>query len=345
MEIVRLGIVGLGRLGREHAANINYNITNAELAAICSAFPKEVESVMKEMNPGYGTTDYMELFNDRNLDGIVIVSNPAHHCQMICDAANAGVKNIFCEEPLGMTLEEIDLVMETCEKNNVLIFQIGYIGRFDRSLMTMKQEIDKGIIGKPILIKLVNRDPEWDKGFLLGYSPASGGLVFDMLTHDYDTARFLIESDAETIYGMGGVFGYEGLLEINDIDNCIVTVGFKNGVMGHFESSRNSTYGYHIEVEVFGTKGCLRMSTVHSNDKIITMSVNGVTTDCGKLPFEFWEPALKAELQDFVDCIQNGSQPRVGLIDGYKATKWAFAAKEAVDKQMIVEVGLEAITE
>ena len=159
---------------------------------------------MKEMNPGYGTTDYMELFNDRNLDGIVIASNSAYHCQMICDAANAGVKNIYCEKPLGMTLEEIDLIKETCEKNHVKIVQLGYNRRFDSSLMTMKKKIEEGFIGKPILVKLSNRDPEWDREALLKFSPTSGGLVFDMLTHDYDVARWLIESDAETVYGMGG---------------------------------------------------------------------------------------------------------------------------------------------
>jgi len=338
MGKVKLGIVGLGRLGREHAANINYNIINAELAAVCSAIPEEVESVIKEMNPGYGTTDYMELFNDRNLDGVVIASNSAYHCKMICDAANAGVKNIYCEKPLGMTLEEIDLIKETVEKNNVQIFQIGYNRRFDRSLMTMKQKIDEGFIGKPILIKLANRDPEWDRDFLLKFSPTSGGLVFDMLTHDYDTARYLIESDAETVYGMGGAFGYEGLAEINDIDNCIISVGFENGVMGYLETSRNSTYGYHVEVEVFGTKGSLRMGTTPNRDRVVSMNCNGVTTECVKWFFEFWEPTFKAELQDFADCIQSGRQPKAGLIDGYKAVKWAFAAKEAVDKRTIVNM-------
>ena len=338
MEKVKLGIVGLGRLGHEHAANINYNIINAELAAVCSAIPEEVDSIMKEMNPGYGTTDYMKLFNDRNLDGIVIATNSAFHCKMICDAANAGVKNIYCEKPLGMTLEEIDLIKDTCEKNKVEIVQLGYNRRFDASLMTMKQKIDEGFIGKPILIKLLNRDPEWDRENLLKFSPTSGGLVFDMLTHDYDVARWLIGSDAETVYGMGGAFGYDGLAELNDIDNCIISVGFKNGVMGMLETSRNSTYGYHVEYEVFGTKGALRMGTTPNRDRVVSMSYNGVTTECVKWFFEFWEPTFKAELQDFTDCIQQKRQPKADLMDGYKAVQWAFAAKEAVDKRTIVNM-------
>ena len=338
MEKVKLGIVGLGRLGREHAANINYNITNAELIAVCSAIQEEVDSVMKEMKPTYGTTNYMDLFNDKGLDGIVIASNSAYHCQMICDAANAGVKNIYCEKPLGMTLEEINLIKETVEKNNVQIFQIGYNRRFDRSLMTMKQKLEEGFIGKPILIKLVNRDPEWDRDHLIKFSPTSGGLVFDMLTHDYDTARWLVESDAETVYGMGGAFGYEGLAEVGDKDNCTISVSFKNGVMGFLETSRNSTYGYHVEVEVFGTEGSLRMGTTPNKDRVVSMNRNGVNTECVKWFFEFWEPTFKAELQDFADCIQNKTQPKAGLIDGYKAVEWAFAAKEAVDKRIVVNM-------
>lgn len=338
MNKVKLGIVGLGRLGREHAANINYNIMNAELTAVCSAVQEEVDGIMKEMSPSYGSTNYMDLFNDRNLDGIVIASNSAFHCQMICDAANAGVKHIYCEKPLGMTLEEIDLIKETAERNGVKIMQLGYNRRFDRSLMTMKEKIDAGFIGKPILIKIINRDPEWDGAQLLKFSPTSGGLVFDMLTHDYDIARWLIESDAETVYGIGGAFGYEGLAEINDIDNCTISISFANGVMGTLETSRNSTYGYHAEIEVFGTKGSLRMGTTPSKDRVISMDRNGVNVECVQGFFEFWEPTFKAELQDFADCIQQGKQPKAGLMDGYKAVQWAFAAKEAVDQRKVVEM-------
>ena len=338
MEKIKLGVVGLGRLGRKHAANINYGIINAELHAVCSIVQEELDSVTNEMKPSYATSDYLELFHDKSLDGIIIASDSAAHCKMICDAVNAGVKNIYCEKPLGMSLEEIDLIKETVEKNHKGIFQIGYNRRFDKSLMTMKQKIDEGFIGKPILVKLVNRDMVWDRERLLAFSPRSGGLVFDMLTHDYDNARWLIDSDAETVYGIGGAFGYEGLSEIKDIDNCIIAVAFRNGVMGYLETSRNATYGYHVEVEVFGTEGSLRMGTTPNKDRVVYMDRNGVATECVEWFFEFWEPTFLAELQDFVDCIQNKTTPKAGLIDGYKAAQWAFAAKEAVDKRVVVHL-------
>jgi len=336
MEKVKLGIVGLGRLGRNHAANINYKLGNAELVAVCSADQAEIDSVMAEMKPKYGTTDYMVLFNDRDLDGIVIASNSMFHCQMICDAAKAGVKNIYCEKPLGMNLKEIDLIKDAVEKNGVSIFQIGYNRRFDKSLMKMKEKIDAGFIGKPILIKLMNRDPASMAEYIIKFSPTSGGLVFDMLTHDYDVARMLINSDAETVYGMGGVYAYDGLAAVNDMDNCSISIAFKNGVMGFMETSRNSTYGYHVEVEVFGTEGCLRMGTLPNKDRVLSLDKNGATTECVSWFFEFWEPTFEAEIQHFADCIQKNVKPIVGLMDGYKAVQWAFAAKEAVDNRRVV---------
>jgi len=338
MKKVKLGIVGLGRLGRKHASNINYLVNNAELTAVCSAVPEEVESVMAEMKPKYGTADYMELFADRELDGIVIASNSKFHCQMIVDAANAGVRNIYCEKPLGMTLEEIELIRKTCEEKEVGIFQIGYNRRFDASLMEMKRKIDEGFIGKPILIKLTNRDPEWDADNLVRFSPTSGGLVFDMLTHDYDAARWLIGSDADTVYGMGGVFGYEGLKQVGDLDNCILSVSFRNGVMGFLETSRNSTHGYHVEYEVLGTEGMLRMGVLPSRDRVLHYDRNGVTGKYFSDFYTFWEPTFAAEIQHFADCIQTGAKPAVGLLDGYKAVEWAFAAKEAVDKRTIIKM-------
>ncbi|MBZ2175875.1 Gfo/Idh/MocA family oxidoreductase [Schnuerera sp. xch1] len=338
MDKVKLGIIGLGRLGRNHAINIHYKISNAELTAICSAVQEELDDIKIEMNPDYATLDYMGLLSIEELDGVVIASNSAFHCEMICNAAKAGIKNIFCEKPLGMTLEEIDLIKEIVERYQVNIFQIGFNRRFDKSLIKMKEQVDKGFIGKPILIKMVNRDPASMAEYIIKFSPTSGGLVFDMLTHDYDLARWLIGSDAGIIFGIGGVFAYEGLREINDIDNCTISIEFKNGVMGLMETSRSCTYGYHVEIEIYGTEGSLRMGTLPNKDKVVSFNKDGASIECIEWFFEFWEPTFEAEIQHFANCIQSNTQPIVGLIDGYKAVQWAFSAKEAVDKRTVIKM-------
>jgi len=335
---VKIGIIGLGRLGRKHAENIHYKIPNAELTAVCSLVKDELDSVANEMSPKFVTTDYMDILQNKELDGVVIASNSQFHCKMICDAAEAGVKNIYTEKPLGMTIEEINLIKDTVNKHNVQIFQVGYNRRFDASYQAMKKKIDEGFIGKPILIKMINRDPASMAEYIIKFSPTSGGLVFDMLTHDYDSARWLINSDASTVYGLGGVYAYEGLAAVNDIDNCGLLVGFKNGVMGWFETTRNCTYGYHVETEVFGTEGCIRVCTTPTKDRVVYLNENGINQKCVGWFYEYWEPTFAAEMQHFVDCIAQNKKPLVGLEDGYKAVEWAYAAKEAVDKRKVVNM-------
>ncbi len=342
MEKIKLGIIGLGRLGRKHAENIHYHIQNAELTAICSVVPEELDSVSSEMNPQYITQDYKEIIENDKINGIVIASSSQEHAKMICAAAKAGRRNVFTEKPIGMTLEEIDQIKVAVAKNKGMKFQVGYNRRFDRSVQAAKKRIDEGYIGRPIQIKMINRDPATMAEFIIKFSPQSGGLVLDMLTHDYDCARWFVDSDAKSVYGLGGVYVYEGLAEVDDIDNCAVLVEFENGVIGQIETSRNCTYGYHVETEVYGSEGCIRIGTTPIKDRVTCMNASGVTQECVEWFFEYWEPTFLAEMQDFVNCIVEDRSPLVSLEDGYQAVKWAYAATEAVKKKQVVYLNEKA---
>ena len=336
MEKVKLGIIGLGRLGRKHAENIHFHIPKAELTAICSLIQEELDAVVKEMDPQYITKDYTEIIENDQLDGIVIASSSQEHAAMICAAAKAGRKNVFTEKPIGMTLEEIDRIKKEVGANTGMKLQVGYNRRFDRSVQAAKKKIDDGFIGDPIQVKMINRDPAAMAEFIIQFSPKSGGLVFDMLTHDYDCARWFVNSDAKSVYGLGGVYVYEGLKEVNDIDNCVVLVEFNNSVIGQIETSRNCAYGYHVETEIYGSEGCIRIGSTPLKDRVEYLNVNGVNRKCVEWFFEYWEPTFLAEMKDFVDCIIQDRPPLVSLEDGYKAVQWAYAATEAVKKKQVV---------
>lgn len=338
MPAVKLGIVGLGRLGLKHAQNIHTHIKDAELAAACSIVPEELETVAREMSPGLLISDYQELLDSNELDGIVIATSSQEHCRMICEAAEAGKKYVFTEQPIGMTIAEINRIQEAVDNRPGMRLQVGYNRRFDASIQAAKRRIDEGYIGKPIQIRMVNRDPAAMAEFIIKFSPKSGGLVMDMLTHDYDLARWFIGSEAKSVYGLGGAFVYDGLAAVDDIDNCALLVEFANGVIGQFETSRNSAYGYHVEMEIYGSKGCIRVGTSPEKDRVTLMNETGITRKCVEWFFEYWEPTFLGEMQEFVNCILEDRQPLVGLKDGYKAVEWACAATEAVKNNRIVKL-------
>ncbi len=339
MDKVRLGVIGLGRLGRKHAENIRYRIPNAELRAVCSIVQQELDSVSAEMDPKRVTKSYREVLESEDLDGIVIASSSPQHAAMICEAARIGRKNVYTEKPIGMSMEEIQKIKAAVDANAGMKLQVGYNRRFDKSLRCAKKEIDRGFIGRPIQVRMINRDPASMAEFIIKFSPTSGGLVMDMLTHDFDCARWLIGSEAKSVYGLGGVFVYEGLKAVGDIDNCSVLTEFENGVIGQIETSRNCSYGYHVETEVYGSKGCIRVGTTPVKDRVTYMNADGVVVKCADWFFEYWEPTFLEEMQDFCNCIIEDRQPSVGLEDGYRAVEWACAATEAVKNRRIVQLG------
>ncbi len=333
---IKLGIIGLGRLGLEHAKNINSNIPNAELYAACSLVDKELESAKELFNPPVVTNNYNKLFNNSEIDGIVIASNSQSHCKIICDAVKAGVKNIYTEKPIGMSIEEIDEIKKTVESKKDILLQVGYNHRFDKNLMEAKEKVDSGFIGKPVLLRFESRDQAGIEEFIVKFSPSSGGFIADMMTHDYDAARWFTGSEAEIIFGVGDVYAYEGLRACNDMDNTAILMKFKNGVMVVLTASRNSAYGYHAPMEIFGTEGSIKIGDYSYNNKNTYMNKDGVKRNCAEWFYEYWKETYLEEMKDFARCIKEGVDPRVNLEDGYKAVEWAKKADEAVKGKKIV---------
>lgn len=328
---IRLAIVGLGRLGYEHAKNIHYRIPEAELTGICSVVQQELDRVSSEMSPELVTTAFEELLEKKDrFDGLVIATNSQTHAELIVRAAEAGVKNIYTEKPIGMNMEELDRIKDVVQARQDLLFQVGYNHRFDADLMEAREKIRSGYVGKPVVIRIISRDQTGIEDFLVKFSPTSGGLVADMMTHDYDTARWLTGAEAKRIFGIGGVFAFDGLKAVDDIDNAVILMEFTDGTIVQLESSRNSAYGYHAPIEIFGTEGSIKIGENSYKNRSIYLDKSGVTRTCADWFFEYWEDTYRAELSDFVSCIQEGRKPKVGLEDGYKAVEWAFTAAEAV---------------
>ena len=337
----KLGIIGLGRLGIEHATNIHQNIPEAELYAVCSVVENELDRARSMFNPAIVTNDYTELLNNSDLDGVVIATNSQTHCQIICDAVEAGVKHIYTEKPIGMSMEEIDQIKAAVESRDDLLFQVGYNHRFDRDLTEAWEAVQKGAVGDLIMLRIESRDQAGIEEFIVKFSPSSGGFIADMMTHDYDTARWFTGSEAETIYGVGGVYAYEGLKACNDMDNTAILMKFRNGVMVLLTASRNSAYGYHAPMEIFGTKGAIRIGEDSFNTRNTYADAGGVNRKCSEWFYEYWQDTYRAEMQGFVDCLKTGSEPRVTFTDGYKAVEWALLADEAVKEGKVVQLKSE----
>src|SRR3712207_1950326 len=168
-----------------------------------------------------------------------------------------------------------------------------------------KKKIEEGAIGKPVLIRCYGLDPAGSmKGFLkFAKDNYSGGLFLDMAVHDLDLARWYLGSEADTVWAIGGAYEYSDFNEINDAETGAALVKFKNGTMGIFVAGRNCAHGYHIETEIIGTKGTLRVGTVPQKNFVTVFDETGARQECVQGFSERFDQAYLSETEEFVKCV------------------------------------------
>lgn len=338
MNKVKVGIVGLGRLGKQHAENIAFRIPNAELTAVCSIVEKEIAEVQKNWRIKYGYTDYDEMLENKELDAIFISSPSSFHCEQIEKALKAGF-HVFSEKPLGLYLnevEKVDKLVNECRDKQV--FMLGFMRRYDKSYVYAKEKIEEGAIGKPILIRCYGLDPTSAIGSFLKFAKNnySGGLFLDMAIHDLDLARWYLGSEAERVWAIGDSYEYPEFKEINDAETGVALVKFKNGAMGIFVAGRNCAHGYHIETEIIGTRGTLRIGTIPEKNLVTVFDHTGAIRECSEGFLERFEQAYLSEVEEFINCIIEKSQPKVTVEDGVNSTALAYACKESFETGKLI---------
>jgi myo-inositol 2-dehydrogenase/D-chiro-inositol 1-dehydrogenase len=170
-----------------------------------------------------------------------------------------------------------------------------------------------GKIGDPHIVHIISRDPAPPP---VGYIKVSGGLFLDQTIHDFDMARFLIDSEVEEIYATGGVMVDPAIGQAGDIDTAVITLRYKNGAIGTIDNSRQAVYGYDQRVEVFGSKGSVVVANPTPHTAIVS---HAETVESAKPLYFFLErymDAYAAEMRVFVDCILHDTSPPVTGIDG-----------------------------
>ena len=334
---IKLGIIGLGRLGFAHAENISGKIKGAELYAACGSNMDRLEKNQQLLDIPVITDNYDEFIAMDELDGIIIASSSSLHYEHLSRAVKGGVKNIFLEKPVSLTADEIEklekLVSSADFKANV---QVGHHRRFDPSYIEAEKRIKEGYIGTPVSIRNDNRDYYFDPDFYRRFSPGSGGTIVDTGSHDYDCARWLLGAEAKSIYGLGGAYVYDFLPQFNDVDNAALLMEFENNMMAQFSYSRNCKYAYHVETEIYGTEGVLKICTEPLSNRLVSIDDKGMHKTFFKDFYDLYKNCYIDEMIEFVNSIRDSFTPRVTVKDGIKSVKWALKATEAVLGKKIV---------
>ncbi len=337
MKKVKVGIAGLGRLGKVHANNLAFRIPNAELTAACSIMPSELVYAKNELGVSDVYSDYREMLCKADIDAVAIVTTSGEHCWQIATALDAGM-HVFSDKPLGVTVEECRLAETAVERHPELAFFLGFMRRYDPSYVYAKQKISEGAIGKPYMVKATGIDPEALVDGAIRFAATSGGIFIDMAIHDIDLMRWFLGSDPIEVYASGTTFKHPEFKNANDDETGVAMYKCENGAIGFVHVGRTAAHGYHVETEIIGTEGSLRISPVPSKNLCVVYNKEGVLQECvSGFPERFGE-AYRLEMEDFINCIQNGWKPEVKVYDGTKSTQIGFATTESYRSGGIIKI-------
>lgn len=330
---IKIAVIGAGRIGKLHSQHLATLIVGAELTSIADIDLKAAQQSAKRYNIPLVATDYRDLLDDSDIEAVAICSPTNTHAQIIQEAAKAG-KHIFCEKPIDHDLEKVDQALKAVEKGGVKLM-IGFNRRFDPSFRKLREMIAAGEIGTPHILRITSRDPAPPQ---MEYLAHSGGIFLDMTIHDFDMASYMMANEVNDVFVAGGAMIDPRIGELGDLDTVVITLRFENGSIGIIDNSRKAVYGYDQRVEVFGSKGMVASKNVAIDSHILS-NREGIHS---ALPLNFfldrYIASYVSEMQEFIDCIQNGSPPTVTGEDGRIAVVMALAAKKSYQENRPVQL-------
>jgi inositol 2-dehydrogenase len=333
-ERVRVGLAGLGRMGRFHATNLAGRIPLAELVRIVDADENLARDRSEQLGGIEWSTEYTDLLDDPGIEAVVIASPTPLHADMVEAAAAAG-KHIFCEKPISLEMERTYQAIEAARAAGVRM-QIGFHRRFDPDYRGAWQKIAAGEVGDVFLFRTSLRDmqaPSFD------YIKGSGGFFADVTLHDLDTARWLI-GEIEEITAFGAALSDPRFEEVGDIDNAVVTLRFAGGALGVIDNSRVAGYGYECSSEIMGSQATLRVGN-HRRVSVETLTPDRACRDYVSDFVERFVEAYTTEMEYFVRAVRDGRDPEASGADAAAAFVLAKAAERSYREGRTVRLSSE----
>jgi myo-inositol 2-dehydrogenase/D-chiro-inositol 1-dehydrogenase len=321
--MIRIAMLGAGRIGKIHARNIAAN-PRCRLVAVADAIADSARSLAESLG-AEASTDAAATLARGDVDAVVIGTPTDTHVDLMLAAARGG-KAVLCEKPVDLDISRADAAVAEIARLGAKVM-VAFNRRFDPSAVALKRAIDAGEIGAVRQVVITSRDPAPPP---LSYIASSGGIFRDMMIHDFDMARWLLGEEPAEVAAVASCQIDPAIGKAGDYDMLMVVLQTAAGRQCHINNSRHCVYGYDQRVEVFGAEGML----LNDNLRATTLRRYGAAETEAREPLlnfflERYADAYRLELDAFVEAVEAGRPMPVTVADGRQALRLADAALES----------------
>jgi UDP-N-acetylglucosamine 3-dehydrogenase len=329
--VLNVAVIGVGSFGKNHV-RVYSELENVRLAAVADPDEGHLKAAAKTGASCY--LDYKEMLAKEQLDVVSVVVPTRLHHKIALEVIEAGI-NLLIEKPIASTVEEAQEIIEAAKAKNLKL-TVGHIERFNPAIIELKKRLDKGELGRIYRVG-VNR---------LGPFPTrvrDVGVVIDLAVHDLDIVRFLVGEEVEHLYART-----EKKIHTNHEDFLAAILTFKNKTVCNLNIDW-LTPAKVRKLFIAGEKGqfvadylkqdlSFQENSYLENNISYSDIMRGVSV--GKhIQFNIQkkEP-LRAELEHFLECVENDKQPMISGEDGMKALELALdLIKSSNNNEVIIK--------
>lgn len=287
---VRVGIIGVGIMGADHARKINGSISGAEVSAVADFDAGRASSIAAELRDASVAADGFALIADESVDAVIVASHDSTHAELV-HAALAANKPVLCEKPLAPTAAECrDIIAAQGDRD---LITVGFMRRFDPAYAELERAAAVERIGERLVAHCVSRNVQAGPG-------DSSATITNSAIHELDIMPWLLGSPiTEVSWHAGRTSKHSGIRQ----DPQIMLLRTESDVLITLELFVNARYGYDTRCEIVGEDGVASFAVPAH---VIVDSGLRRSID---YPLD-WIPryaeAYRLELQEWVDSIEQG---------------------------------------
>ena len=324
---IRVGLIGAGVMGSDHARILSTAVAGAELVAVSDPDATRVAKILETCKNARSIPDPLHLIRDSGIDAVLVASPDQTHGKFVLACLDIG-KPVLCEKPLAASIDECVQIIAKEQTLGRRLVTVGYMRRFDPGYVEMKRRLEQGELGAALVMHCIHRN--------VAASPSTTGpmLIANSAVHEFDIARFVLGREVRRVTVVAP--RKTGLATLQDPQ--ILLLEMDDGVVVDAEVFINAQYGYDVRAELVCEKGTIVLTPPHD------VTVLHAAREGFAFPGD-WRPrfarAYRAELQAWVEGIRTGGPIGASVWDGYVATAVAAAGVKSLASGRPVEVELQ----
>lgn len=330
--MLRFAVLGAGRIGKVHAANVAVN-RRTKLVVVADSSKGAVEPLAERWDCD-ATLDCVSAIERHDVDAVLIGTPTATHIDLMLRAVKLG-KPVLCEKPIDLDIGRAQAAVDQVEAVKGVVM-LAFNRRFDPDALQIRKAIDDGEVGTVRQVVITSRDPGLAPREYLRHS---GGIFRDMTIHDFDTARWLLGEEPVEVAAFANRLVDATLDDVPDFDSVMVLLRTASGKQCHINGTREAVYGFDQRLEVLGSKGMV-MNENHRPSSLRRWTRTMTEARDPLLNFftERHADSYRIELDAFLDALEAKRPMPTTLRDGLLALHLANCAYESATTGRTVKV-------